>query len=478
MEYDQFFRHHSSRGSTRWWVALLAIAPLLLTVAYYLRTHAVRIPGVLVLVLLATIVAALLYRNLSQRRALRVLHRGVLRAQEGDLHPVHFGHLADSAMQRVARDYNLLMANLGSMFREIEECQNRTISERNRNDAILHSLPGALVCVDGDGRVTHSNRRAEHLVGVPGAELVGRNLFEVLNVDEEGVVLLRDALLYERQVVNKEVSVRLGDAVRHFTLNLAPFGSPTRGATGAAIVLQDITDHKRLQESAYTTEKLAAIGQLAAGVAHELNTPLGNIIGYARLLEEHEHSQEELGDYSRIISTEAKRCSRIVDNLLNYARRDQCRPENCSLNRLIEDVVETVANCQGRRYDVVITTDLAAELPLVQGENGQIEIVLVNLLMNAIQAACEGDRPARVIVRTRTDPGGSVVMEVEDNGRGVPGDLQVRIFDPFFTTKEIGEGTGLGLSISQMIVARLGGNIKCDASFKNGARFVVKLLRA
>ena len=476
MDFDQLFPHRKDRGTLGRRTVLFAILPAGLIAAYYLHPQLIQLSGTTAIAGLIAIAAGLIYLNASQHRALRALHDGVLRAQEGELQPVHIGRIPDFITQRVAADYNLLMNNLGSMFREIEECQNRTISERNRNDAILNSLPGALLCVDSDGRVTHSNRMAEQIFSASCAELTGRNLFGILNLDEHGVVLLRDALLYERQVVNKEVGLHFGSAFRVFTLNLAPFLTP--GHAGAAVVLQDITDYKRLQESAYTTEKLSAIGQLAAGVAHELNTPLGNIVGYASLLVGDGHAPEEISNYSRIISAEAKRCSRIVDNLLSYARRDQCRPGMCIVNALIADVVSTIDNCQGRRYDVKIATELAAENPQVRGENGQIEIVLVNLLMNAIQATKDSPRPARVSVRTRVDSPGSVIMEVEDNGIGVPTELRARIFDPFFTTKEVGEGTGLGLAISQMIVARLNGSIRHDASFTCGARFEVKLLRA
>lgn len=478
MAHEQIFVRHRLPGAPgRWLIPLVIVTSLVVTGYYFFAQLATRstTPAEAGL---AAMAGALLYVIASQRRGIRMLHRGVLRAQEGELQPVRLGQLADSLMRQIANDYNLLMRNLGSMFHEIEECQSRTISDRNRYDAILHSLPCALVCIDSDGRITHSNRQAEQHFAARSAELTGQNLFGLLDLDEAAVAMLRDALLYERAVVNKEIALHLGGAVRQFTLNLAPFESPNRHEIGAAIVLQDITDYKCLQESVFTTEKLAAIGQLAAGVAHELNTPLGSIIGYARLMEEQDRTPVEREDYLHIISNEAERCSRIVENLLSYARRDLCPPETCRLNEMITEVVETIASCQGRRFEVKISTNLAPDAPMVQGENGQIEIVLVNLLMNAIQAPRERGRSAQVLVRTRGTSTGAVVMEVEDNGVGVPSELQARIFDPFFTTKEVGEGTGLGLAISQMIVARLGGSLRYDAAFKNGARFVVKLLRA
>jgi len=476
-KYDRVVQHKSNRAVLCERAAFTVIPLSILATLYYLHpTFTTRPSGIIAV--LGGAVIILLYRYVAQRRMVQALHRGVLRAQEGELQLVTFGRITDPALQRFAADYNLLVGNLRSMFREIEGCQNRTIAERNRNEAILHSLPGALICVGSDGRITHSNHQAELLFAAPRAVLVGQNLFSILDLDEEGIELLRDALLYERQVVNKEIVLHLAKTTRYFTLNMASFKSPDPSEIGAAVVVQDITDYKRLQESVYNTEKLAAIGQLAAGVAHELNTPLGNIIGYARLIQEAYQDRGELDDYTRIISTEAKRCSRIVENLLSYARHDRCRLEICDLNKLIRDVVETISNCQGRRYDVAISMELAGEEAQVEGEEGQIEIVLVNLLMNAIQATKDSGNQACVTIRTRGGSLGPVVMEVEDNGCGVRDELQNRIFDPFFTTKDVGEGTGLGLAISQMMVAKMGGSLKYDASYKKGARFVMKLPRA
>jgi two-component system NtrC family sensor kinase len=424
---------------------------------------------------LVAAVIVLLYLHLSYRKALGALHTGILTAQEGALDPVTIGTNGDDFIQRLVTDYNLLVNNLGSMFVEIEECQNRTIAERNRNDAILRSLPGALLCVDSDLRVTQLNRQAENLFGMPQEDLIDRSLFDVLDVEEEGVELLRDAFLYERRIDNKEVVLHLDGATRYFTLNLSLFSSSTPNEIGAAIILQDVTDYRRLQESMYNTEKLAAIGQLAAGVAHELNTPLGNILGYSQLLHDVRRDPDKLESYTGIISTEAKRCSRIIEDLLRYARRDHCRPETCEVNNVVRDVVETIMNCQGQRYDATIETALASGDMHVQAGTAQVEIMLVNLLMNAMQAGSgAGVRPL-ISLRTHTDSRGNGVVTVEDNGPGVPSGLQNRIFDPFFTTKGVGEGTGLGLAITQAMVAKLGGSLRCDASYKEGARFVLKL---
>jgi PAS domain S-box-containing protein len=373
----------------------------------------------------------------------------------------------------LAAEYNVLARNLGSLFGEMEQAQLAIIAERNRHEAILQGLPGALLVVDGDFRVTLSNRQAEALFGVPAQALAGANVFDLLLPDEPGRELLREAFLYEQQVSNKVLALRMRDEVRQVSLNLTFFGkSPRAAQASAAIILQDITDWKRLEDMARQAEKLVAMGQLAAGVAHELNTPLGTILGYAQLLNENRAGEEKRAEYARIIHGETRRCARIVDNLLAYARRDACPTETCEINGLIRETVEAVTNCQGRRQCVAIEADAPGEVT-VRGGGGQLDIVLVNLLVNAVQAAAGVAQPL-VRVSCRVE-GGQAVVSVTDNGPGVPPEVRPRLFEPFFTTKGESAGTGLGLPISQQIVTRIGGSIHCDPEYREGARFVVTL---
>jgi PAS domain S-box-containing protein len=461
------------------WIRVLA-GTLLLVVAVVVIYHAYTRGaaaqfhfGALLAGMLLAALAVLFYLHFAYRKALRVMHRGILRAQEGALGPVSVHHFPDRFLRRIVSDHNLLMSSLGSTFAEMEECQNRVIGERNRNEAILDSLPGVLICVDGDLRVNLSNRQAGDLFGLSHDVLLGRNLFDLLALDESSREMMRDAFLYERPIINKEILLHVRRDARYFALNLSFFKSENLNETGAVVIMLDISEYKHLQERTYTMEKLAAMGQLAAGVAHELNTPLGNIIGYARLMDEARMDASQLERYTQIVLHEAKRCARIVDDLLNYARRDHCQLEVCELNTAVKDVVDTIVYCQGKRYEVEVSFDPGPELP-VKGSPGQLDIVLVNLLLNAIQATTGGQNP-RVTVSVLAQGEREATVIVEDNGPGVPPELCRRIFDPFFTTKEVGKGTGLGLAISQAIVTKLGGSLQYDSTFRQGARFVLVL---
>ncbi len=424
-------------------------------------------------VIIAVALAIVLLRLVVVRRTLTKLHLAIQAAQEGKLEPLPPTPPSDKLLRRLVFDYNLLIKNFGTLFGEMENCQRWIIGERNKIDAILRSLPGALLCVDGDLKINLSNRYAEDLFRSPQEDLTGRNLFDVLQLDECGIELLREAFLYERQVSNKEIALKVDDVDRYFTLNLAFFWSQSVGEMRAAIVLQDITDYKRLQELTYHSEKLVAMGGLAAGVAHELNTPLGNIIGYAQLVKDGLHDGSPQERYVQVIYTEAKRCSRIVENLLAYGRRDHCQPDNCQINTVIHEVTDSMRSCQGKRYNVDIQVRLAGN-PKVKGGAGQLEIAFVNLLLNAAQATGGRIEPPLITI-TSVIERDTVAIAVEDNGPGVPADVRNRIFDPFFSTKDVGEGNGLGLAISQSIVARIGGTIRYDATYKEGARFILKL---
>jgi len=426
------------------------------------------------IVLLLAGMLFLMYRMFRYRQVLAAVHAGMLDAQEGTLLPVDAGHLRDPYLYRFVGDYNQMMDALRRVFSTVEECQNRVLTERNRINAILQSLPGTLLSVDDDLCVNAVNALAEQMFGLSEDALVGRSLFDILEFDEGDRDLLRDAFLYKRRIANQEIETRLNGTLRSLSLNLS-FVTQTGADMGAVITLQDISEYKRLQENVYNQEKLVAMGELAAGVAHELNTPLGSILGYAQLLRDAVGEDRKLLEWTRVICDEARRCSRIIDDLLHYARtRDKCTREICELNDVVRRVSETFVSCRMKRYNIAIELDLLEGDLNVEGGCGQLEIVLVNLLSNSIQALA-GQSPATICIRTRLGEQGRGLLIVEDNGPGIPRDIRGRVFDPFFTTKDVGSGTGLGLAICHAMLTRRGAAIRYDGDYIGGARFIVEL---
>lgn len=407
------------------------------------------------------------------RLAIARVRRGLRLAQEGLLEPVAGSRFDGRSLQRFTGDYNAMIFTLRRMFSTVEECQARVLNERNKIEAILQSLPGALLHLSDDLQVTSSNKTAETLFGRGPEHLNGVNLFDLLNVEEHHRDILRDAFLYKRPIRNQELRVSIEGGERWLSMNLA-FLNPHEADMGAVVTLQDITDYRQLQDSIAIREKLVAMGQLAAGVAHELNTPLGNILGYSQLLRDAAGTDEKLVRFAGIVADETKRCSRIVQDLLNYARQDRCSGETCEIGSLVNELIDTFMSCRLKRYKVDVVLDIPDTPLLADGSCGQLDIVLTNMILNAIQALGEVEAP-RIRIAAREDESGFIAIEVEDNGPGIPAEMRSRIFDPFFTTKTVGDGTGLGLSISQAMMVRRGGFIRHDPEYTDGARFVLRL---
>ena len=429
---------------------------------------------ILPLALAGVLVIGLINYLLTFPHGIAIIHRGIRSATEGTLKPIKMPRRTRFIFGPIIEDYNILIRNMGSLFREMEQSQLSIIGDRNRNDAILRSLPGALLIVDSDFLVTLSNKQAEQLFDLCTDDLLGKNLFELLPLNEDGRELLREAFLYEQQVNNKEIVLIDGNMSRHYTLNITFFRQSQDAIEYcAAVVLQDITDYKRLQELIYQSEKFLAIGKLAGGIAHELNTPLGTIVGYAQLLNEGVPNEDKRLQYGQVIYREAKRCSTIIENLRTFAQRDVCQPESCEISTVIREVVETIHNCPSKKHNVRIETHLAADAAVL-GAGGQLDIVLVNLIMNAVQAA-NGVASDPLVTVVSSVQGDSVMISIADNGPGIPRTRRNQVFDPFFSTKPDGSGLGLGLAISQSIVTRIGGTLSCDPDYAAGARFLLSL---
>jgi signal transduction histidine kinase len=411
-------------------------------------------------------------RLILEQIQLARLRRGILLAREGLLEAVPTRHLGATGAGRVSAEYNATMVALQTMFRSVEECQGRFLNQRNKMNTMLQSLPGALLSISDDLQVVVANKLAEEMFAGQGVPLIGRNLFDLLRVSERDREMLRDAFLYKQPIQSQEITLGNAAGPRYFSLNLGFYSDADNDMAGV-LILQDISEYRRLQDSVAKREKLVAMGQLAAGVAHELNTPLGSILGYAQLLGRVNGDAEKRAEYARIIAEETKRCSRIVQDLLNYARDDRCSGETCEVNQLLRDLTETFLNCRMKRYQIAIHLDLSPEPVIVEGGCGQLDIVFTNLINNAIQAL-DGVAEPRIVVTSRREADQALIA-VADNGPGVPNEARSRIFDPFFTTKEVGQGSGLGLPICQALLNKRGGFVDYDAEYAGGARFVVTL---
>ena len=270
---------------------------------------------------------------------------------------------------------------------------------------------------------------------------------------------IRDLVEANRRVAEGDMSVRVS------TQAGGEIGELTSSFNSMLDTLQ------ATQDQLVQSEKLASLGQLAAGVAHELNNPLGTILLYSDILLKEAPPDSQMREDLEVILEETKRCKIIVGSLLEFARQNQVVARPTDLNALILSVIEV----EKKRYEgkpVEIIHALADDLPKIQTDHAQIMQVLVNLIENAVDAMPEG---GRVDVRTLKEPDGMVTIEIEDNGTGIPPEDLKKLFTPFFTTKPIGKGTGLGLPIVYGIVKMHRGQIVVRSEVSRGTTFVIQL---
>jgi two-component system, NtrC family, sensor kinase len=359
--------------------------------------------------------------------------------------------------------------------------QSREIEEQRRfTSLIIDSLPLGLYVVDRDYRIQIWNRQRE--MGAPGLrrdEVVGRPVFEVLT--RQPAEELRadfDRVFQTGEIQQLELEVTLGGEIRIFRLTKIPMRLEGDEISHVITIGEDVTDSRRIQGQIMQSEKLAAIGQLAAGVMHEINNPLATIsvcvaaIG-GRLAELSGAEKAAVEEYLELIDKEVDRCTRIVDGLLDFSRPKGKTKGKVVLNALVDETLFLLKHHQ-RFKRLTVAKELDMSLPATMGNAEQLTQVLMALMLNAVDAM---DDRGKLTVRTarhhsRTD---EVVVEIEDNGIGIPRSDQTKIFEPFYTTKPPGRGTGLGLSICYGIVEDHKGRIEVDSQPGRGSIFRVFL---
>src|SRR3954454_16130510 len=330
---------------------------------------------------------------------------------------------------------------------------------------VVDAISPALCIVDRGGRIRRANRAFADLVNAPPAGLIGRP-WQAFVPPEWAADLQR---VLEQQGAGREVDLRTGD--RTYAVTVVPISSTDRSTV--VLLFDDQTERRRLQDQLIQSEKMSAIGQLIAGIAHDLNNPLASVVGFADYLTEIPSVPPALREPLSVIQEEAERASNIVKNLLSFARKQEHQRRPTPLKPLLDATFLLLRNqLMAQRVEARIVVEPA--LPMPDIEPNQIQQVFVNLINNAAQAIASTGRPGTVVVRARRWLDG-VAIDVVDDGPGMTEGLAAQVFEPFFTTKPEGEGTGLGLSISQGIVKEHGGRIMLSTEEGTGSTFTVQL---
>jgi len=359
------------------------------------------------------------------------------------------------------------------LYRELRVKADEVERMREFSESILESLTDGLLVVDTVDRVVRWNPRLEALTGIPRADAVGRPLDQLF--DAEFLAALRRARHDQpagATLYRTPVEMGPSDARHRLLVNVAtaPLRTPSGATAGTIVVLEDITGRVQLEEQLQISEKMASIGLLAAGVAHEVNTPLTGISSFTQMLLEQAEPDDPRTRLLEKIERQTFRAAKIVNGLLNLARPARVDRGPVDLHAVVSDVLSLLEH-QFKTGRIQVRKEFAPRAPVVEGSEYKLQQVFLNLFLNARDAMPKG---GWLTIATRAS-GDAAVVEVADTGSGIAPEHLSRIYDPFFTTKAIGQGTGLGLSITYGILQEHGGSIACESAVGQGTRFQVTL---
>lgn len=327
---------------------------------------------------------------------------------------------------------------------------------------------------DTTGRVIRANMALARKLRTAPPGVIGRNCCEIYGP----AGAQRDPCRHMRSLETEPLLVEeleLPSMGGTFEISVSPWYDKNNRLAGAIHVAKDVSHEKFLQQQLIQSEKLSAIGELISGIAHELNNPLTGVMGYSQLLQLRKDIDDRAKDSLLKINNLALRCQRIVQNLLSFARKQKPERILCDVNDILENTVE-LRGYELQVNNIEIVKSLNNNLPRTIADGHQLQQVFLNVITNAEHAMLDAHGKGTLTIKTRVDAlKNRIVIEIIDDGPGIPEAHLTRIFDPFFTTKEVGKGTGLGLSLSYGIIKEHGGNIYALSRQGEGSNFVIEL---
>ncbi len=354
-------------------------------------------------------------------------------------------------------DYIGIAVENATLYQSLEDKATEYETLKDFNENIIESISVG-VMVEVGGRIVGWNRALEGLTGRQRAEVIGEEASTV--IPEQSLERLRE----ERNLYKH----RWGDLVVNFSAT--PLLDKEDRTAGRLIIVDDITERVRLEDQLVQNDKLTSMGLLAAGVAHEVNTPLAVISSYSQLLRKQIDPGDERNKLMDKIIKQTFRASEIVNNLLSFSRTNATEFVELDIHQIIAETVSMLEH-QLKNAGIRVERDFAADAPLAFGNAGKMQQVFLNLFLNAKDAMTHGGS-----LRIRTDQAEAKLrVWIEDTGSGITGENIKKIYDPFFTTKAVGKGTGLGLSVSYGIVQEHGGNIYVESQPGEGTTFRLEL---
>jgi hypothetical protein len=381
----------------------------------------------------------------------------------------------DVEILRTVSGYVAVAIENSLLYKDQQERASELKLLKEFNESIIESINVGLLAVDLDGRVTRLNSALEHILDLRRDATVGRlveDLFSEDFADTLRQVLGKDGWrLREIRNIYKLHTATLANRSLVVNIALAPL-QDAQGQTGALVVLEDVTTRISLEEQLQQREKLSSIGLLAAGVAHEVNTPLTGVSSYTQMLLGMLNENDPKHALLQKVRTQAERATNIVNNLLNFSRTGSATEfAEINIARVLDDTLQLLEP-QFRRNQIEIVRSYDEDVPQAYANAGKLQQVFTNLILNARDAIPDG---GRITVSTSTSEDGSPVVEIADTGIGIAPENVAKIYDPFYTTKGVGQGTGLGLAVSYGIVQEHAGHISVDSMPGRGTTFRITL---
>ncbi|MEZ0343229.1 MAG: DUF3365 domain-containing protein [Caldimicrobium sp.] len=347
-------------------------------------------------------------------------------------------------------EFGLLAESFNAYMNHLEEIQRALKENLKTLETLFESITHPIALINKDCQVEISNKAYKE------------NPYKKCHQD----LLIK--VFTEKKPLSEELETPEG---KNYQLFLYPVFGENNEVIKAVVLLEDITERKKMEEKLILTEKLAAVGQLTAGLAHEINNPLSGMLLMLKQLHKNSLPEEEKKLYLNLIEQGLLKIQKLIQDLLNFSRSTEIKKEKASINELLEEVLE-LSSYILEKNQIIVKKEFAKNLPEIYVDKDKIEQVFLNLILNAIDAMEESQNKLLTIRTELKDS--TLKISFKDTGQGVPENIKNRIFDPFFTTKPPGKGTGLGLSVSLVIIERHGGKLYLDRS-DQGANFVIEL---
>jgi hypothetical protein len=370
--------------------------------------------------------------------------------------------------------------DLQQKVEQLKNSNQELEKKRKEIQAVLDGITDLMVVLSEDLKI----QRVNHVFSewFPGVDPIGRHCYKLFRGEDSRCINCPAQRSLELDEIVKDLCIyKIDEKFRHFEIIASPLKTIPTGERNVLLFKRDVTLEKEFQAQFYQAEKMATVGALAAGVAHEINNPLAAISGFAEGLQRRivriegkveRAILDDFTEYTDTIIKECLRCRDIVQTLLTFSRPVAASLGPVDMNQCVRDTLFILKHHFKEQHNITVNTELQENLPVIMGDESQLKQVIINLFTNAFDATRQGD-----IIRVITHAGdlGGVALIVEDSGCGIPVELHDKLFEPFFTTKPVGQGVGIGLSTCYSIVKNHGGEITVTSREGKGTFFKVSL---